>query len=302
MPLISHKLIKQGLPKPAKMLLRFPGDSLALVARYLGRVFSQRILAKKDGAPPSALDRPRLNSFLSRVVSSAETQRWGEMTEASRESEAQLLWQGEQGNAWFEKDRASTDLNDLLTKRKSLLRMVDHSFSEHEFGCVVEIGFGDGRFLAHLVSRYPGVETFSGVDLNRYQVDYARSNWPGLDLRCADSSDLATVVRSIIEEKSTSKPALVIACRTLTMMTERQVAHLFSDLATANRECRFALFEQSTSNLRRDRVSKARDVGFYSHNYPLLLTKAGWMIESTKVDFNSHVLNDYGISVLARTT
>ncbi|MCG8584365.1 MAG: class I SAM-dependent methyltransferase [Pirellulales bacterium] len=185
-------------------------------------------------------------------------------------------WQGDRSRGFY----------DVAKERQLLVQEfgIDDQLVEflqahpNEFRNVVEFGCGDGRTLAHLADRLPGIEHLQGVDLNEVQNAANKRQYEDARLNFASAD-----ANSWTRQHARPGTLFVTSGGVLEYFPEQDLDTLFSKIATDLRPSAFVLIEPLAEghDLERDKQSQIYgDENSFSHNYPHHLRNAGFVIVS----------------------
>ena len=264
---------------------------------FILKIIPNRII---DSYLRNDLSTHHINSYLKTIVISAKSELYNRLTDQEKANYCISQWKTAKGIEWFEKDLADHKIEDIISDRKNLIDLLDICITKnqgHEVLC--EIGTGDGRFLSFLETRYKEINKFIGIDLNERYIQRNKNHYSNkvkLNFVAGQVSDIFDQVLLAVD----NSPLLLISVRTLTWFTQSEIERLFNLGKASKKDIVFAFSEQNEINLKTELTSKIRgDIFFHSHNYPYLLKKAGWCIHNTKIQYNSKLMNDYSITMLA---
>ena len=214
-----------------------------------------------------------IEMYFIRCVLKEQKSRLENCSDDEQERYMMQLWSGTPGEARHavisEIDQQSyiNQKNIIVTEvRKNLCKNI-------QFECLCELGTGGGRFLEHISRELFGyIDHFVGIDLSEKIIAANCEQYRSANLNFK-AADAISWVESTLYNR-----IIFISCSTFYCLTEKQMEG-FLDAVTKKQAVIIGLSEVVNINLDRTFSSCLRPGihPFYSHNYPYLFKKYGFI-------------------------
>jgi len=245
-----------------------------IIGEVFARVFparSRAIYRRPSSDPASAIDRGILFHLKNRAV---------------REGRSRFLqrlhldfWAGENG-AVFSTNCDHRFQTHFLAKQKTDFEAIAHAWQTNEsLRNIIEIGTCSGLLLQYLNENLDGIQSIAGIDINETQIHENQRRYANTILQFHHANGIEWVIDN-------AKPGTLFVTNggVLEYFTQRDVESLFEFAATNAAPSIVYCSEPIAADFDLDQSVESTPFGeelSFSHNYPKLLTEAGFTILRT---------------------
>jgi len=252
------------------------GEVVFLVGGFLWQVSSQErkseLINNLYSSDRLKLEREWVNKLLLAYFNQSYYRKIARSS-TIQEINKQSLWGGEAGLKWHEKhyDRFKEE-EQLYGVYKHFIDKIKDLVEKKEIKTVMEIGCGNGLLIAFLTKRYPEVK-FTALDINGMVIEKNKE-------RFGDLENLTFIHETTESYFSHFSPSdLTYLVGTGECFYENELLSMLQDLKNKAPKMVFIAFYEPITDFdfNKDFVSKPRGNTVFSHNYPYLLQKVGFV-------------------------
>ena len=248
--------------------------------RVLVAVLPRRVLARFEN---EFFNTTATEGQFARTIRAGLNRRFYAQPDAEqRRLNRERLWGGQAGVEWHEQQRRLHGGGEpgeaFLRYRRPLVEQLQAlTAADGRYTTVCEIGTGNGLFLDYLSRQLPSIGRFVGIDINQAQIARNKEVYAGTRLEFV-SEEVDRWLASQV-----TGPTIFVAAGTLECFTQTELVDLFQRVRALAVPCAIGLCEPVNVDLASATLSAPRGNTMYSHNYPRLLSAAGYTV------FQQHV-------------
>lgn len=218
---------------------------------------------------------------------------WKNYYSASEENQRMMnrahFWGSEAGKLWHEEIRkkyGSEELfrDEFLKRRENLTNMLQEFLNQFPgyYHSICEIGTGNGMYINYLCQlRLPGIQNWIGIDLNKEQITINQK------LFCSSAIQFISVEALEWIDKNSEEGTIFLSVGTLEYFTQSELEEYFNFIKNKFEKAAIAIAEPVSFDLQKEFQSTPRGHTMFNHNYPYMLSNAGYQIYKAKNEFSN---------------